>query len=378
MPSLKEANALLRIGKYREAFAMFAELRAAQPEFAPYEHGYLLARRRLYGAWSEDSVISGKSLRHAEHPQSRPGGGAGSRTFMVVTPVLNGEHFIAQSLDSVFQQTGDFFIDYVVKDAGSTDNTPSILLEYLERIDNGSIPLHCLGIRFSVESSPDKGLYDGVAHGFELSRPRAAPSDILTYINADDVYEETAFATVARVMNTTRARWICGQINVINDRNECVVSPDFPLGYAREDIADGRHDGRNLYFIQQEGSFWLRDLYDKVGGLNRALRLAGDFDLWRRFAGETELLAMNVNLASFRSHAGQLSEQIDKYYAEVDAVMGDGRTARDLPLTASTQFFNGQSRPAGGADQRPGPVCFLDKNGEVLDIAYLKRAWFNW
>ena len=38
------------------------------------------------------------------------------------------------------------------------------------------------------------------------------------------------------------------------------------------------------FFLQQEGMFWRSSLWQAVGGAYGAMRLAGDFDLWRRFA----------------------------------------------------------------------------------------------
>jgi glycosyltransferase involved in cell wall biosynthesis len=311
MKNLAYANTLLREGKYQEAFEVFSELRNNQPGFTPYEYGYAVARKHLAELKVLNSQPEGGHFLEAVHPDSQPINTDSTHYFVVITPVLNGEAFIEATLKSVLNQAGDFFIDYLIKDAESSDNTLAILSDFGQRISLGLIPLQCNGIRFRVKSSPDKGLYDAIDYGFRQSQQLNRPNDIFTYINSDDVFVEDAFSLVVRVMDATPVRWLCGQINVIDAHDKLLVKPKFPLAYAREDIRAGLHDGRTLYSIQQEGSFWTRELYDLVGGVNSTFKLAGDFDLWQRFALYTELLALSINLASFRSHRGQLSSQID-------------------------------------------------------------------
>lgn len=62
-----------------------------------------------------------------------------------------------------------------------------------------------------------------------------------------------------------------------------------------------------LWAIQQESCFWTKDLYEKVGGIDKNCRLAGDFHLWVKFAHCTDLYTVNSVLAGFRIHEGQLS-----------------------------------------------------------------------
>ena len=301
-------------------------------------------------------------------------------TICVLTPVLNGREFLHLTLESVISQRGDFFIDYCVKDAGSADGTLELLKQLAADLALGTPPLNCAGIRFRYESVPDQGLYDGLAYGFRKFAATTFPKTISTYINSDDIYADGAFATVAKVFGATPARWICGQIHVIDSAGRVLVTPNYPMGYASRDIAEGLHDGQSLPVIQQEGCFWLRELYDEVGGMNQNLRLAGDFDLWRRFAERTELLALNRPLASFRSRPGQLSERMDDYYAEIAqlypsnpiAVAGDEHDDVEEPL-----FFWESHSPNAARQQRPGPVCFLSLEGNIQEIAYLKRAWLT-
>lgn len=378
-PTLMQANLLLRQGRYAEACQIFEALVAIQPGFLPYVQGYALARQRLpKEKISCNSILSGNRSVDAIHPESKSIETTQHRLFIVITPVLNGDVFIATTIESILSQQGEFFIDYLIKDAGSTDQTMSVVLDYQERVRAGEYPLGCSGVRFRVESIPDKGLYDGLKFGFETTPWRNNPKNtIQTYLNADDVMHPNAFKTVSHVFDSTPAQWVCGQTHVIDEFGKEIVAPVFPLSFAQEDIVAGLHDGRSLYTIQQEGSFWLQELYEAVGGIDSSFKLAGDFDLWRRFASRCELLAVDKPLASFRSHQMQLSKQIDQYRLEVDNSIADIISAN--PSSAKPlQFYINAKAPQKAFQQKPGPVGFLDSSGILREIAYIKRGWYSW
>lgn len=378
-PTLMQANLLLRQGRYAEACEMFEALIKMQPRFLPYEQSYALARRRLSeGHNSCNSTLPTCNPVDAIHPGSKSIETTKYRVFKVITPVLNGEAFIAITLESILSQQGDFFIDYLIKDAGSTDQTMSVVLEYLGQVRAGDYPLRCSGIRFSAESRPDKGLYDGLKFAFETPPWRNDPKNtIQTYLNADDVMHPNAFQTVSHIFDSTPAQWVCGQIHVIDTSGCVIVTSSFPLSFAQEDIVAGLHDGRSLYTIQQEGTFWLQELYQTVGGIDNSFKLAGDFDLWRRFASRCELLALDKPLASFRSHQKQLSKQIDQYRLEIDNSISDIESVSP-PSEKCLSFYIGTKAPQRALQQKPGPVGFLASDGKLREIAYIKRGWYGW
>src|SRR5439155_19132022 len=71
--------------------------------------------------------------------------------------------------------------------------------------------------------------------------------------------------------------------------------------------------------IEQDATFWRRQLWDKTGGVDPNFRVAGDFDLWRRFARQADLVIVDTILGCFRVRAGQLSTDMERYHAEIDA-----------------------------------------------------------
>jgi hypothetical protein len=102
-------------------------------------------------------------------------------------------------------------------------------------------------------------------------------------------------------------------------RADGIRVPALPaMPYARELVAAGLHDGEHLPYIQQEGTFWKRTLWEQAGGrLREDLKYAGDFDLWMRLAEIDELFSCEVSLGCFRVHAGQKTGNLGEYEAEL-------------------------------------------------------------
>lgn len=373
-PNLKQANAWLLQGRYAEAASAYQALKEKNPCTRLYDIGLDMARRamtRQSGDPVPEAVI---------HPASQTPDASGPRLFCVATAVRNGEPFLAEAMESVLSQEGDFFVDYFVKDAVSTDGTLETLRGMAHRIASGVFPIRCHGIRLRYESSADKGLYDALAMALSQPAWATSPRNILSYINSDDYFHPGAFAVVAHVFEELPAQWICGQVNTVSETKELLCTPEFPLTYSREDILAGHHAGEDLYFIQQEGNFWLRSLYETCGPVDSSLRLAGDFDLWHRFAQKTEPLALDRPLASFRHRPGQLSEGMDRYQSEVERVLASGRSGpiSSTAPPAAPHFFPSRKAPRKGIQQKPGALCFLTPEGRVREVAYVKRGWYCW
>jgi len=235
--------------------------------------------------------------------------------FGIVTPVLNGEKFLDETILGVVSQAGPFSIWYHIQDGGSKDATLKLLAAWRSRLAR-DFPTFCEGIKFSFASEPDRGLYDAVNRGFTA----CGDSDAMAWINADDRFEPGAFATVEEIFRGfPDIEWLTARPTVIAESGSLMnVSPIIP--FPRQAIAAGIFDGRFARsFIEQEATFWRPRLWQKTGGVDPNFRFAGDFDLWRRFARQTDLVIVDAILGCFRMRAGQLSADMARYRAEIDA-----------------------------------------------------------
>lgn len=144
--------------------------------------------------------------------------------------------------------------------------------------------------------------------------------DIFCWLNSDDMFMPWTLQVVGKVMKNSRVQWITGLPSHFNEDGinymPILSNPIFDSWF----IKHGWMEGRKLWAIQQESCFWTKDLYEKVGGIDKNCRLAGDFHLWVKFAHCTDLYTVNSVLAGFRIHEGQLSGDRNAYYAEIGSL----------------------------------------------------------
>lgn len=215
----------------------------------------------------------------------------------IICPVFNSERYLRETIESVVEQNyGN--IEFIIIDGNSTDGTGILVDEYMDRIAH-------------YVSEPDRGMYDALAKGFELSA-----GEIICYINAGDFLNPFAISAVVEIFESTEAQWITGYRSICNERS-IVTHVDLPFRYKRSLLKTGSY-GTRLPYVQQETTFWRRGL---LTGLDleyfRNLRFAGDYYLWWTFAGTASLDVVSCPFGVFKKHAGQLSENIEKYANEV-------------------------------------------------------------
>lgn len=234
----------------------------------------------------------------------------------IITPCRNAESFIAETIESVIFQRGDFELEYLVIDGASSDRTLAIANSYRERLDSGHIQVACRGVSMQVLSEPDSGMYDALAKGFTR-----ISGEVVAYLNADDIYFPNALSAVVAVFDEhPEVSWATAMCTVLNESGQ-VTSTILPLAYSRDLIGSGVYGTIHINTIQQESTFWRSAL---LTGLDtdklRCFKLAGDFFLWDCFARQTELWIIQSCLGGFRSHAGQLSRQNVAYRQEMNSI----------------------------------------------------------
>ncbi len=195
----------------------------------------------------------------------------------IVTPVLNGARFLAETLESVRGQ--DYpRVEHVVVDGGSRDGTLDLLR-------------HAPGVVWV--SGPDRGMYDAVGRGFGL-----AHGEILAYQNADDRYlVPGAISTAARhLQEHPDVDVVYGDFRYIDEAGRVLPrrarARDFDPGALR------RHN-----FIPPHAAFVRRRVVEEGHRPDPSLRYAGDWDWFLGMARAGKRFEhLPVVLAEFRLH----------------------------------------------------------------------------
>ncbi len=238
----------------------------------------------------------------------------------IVTPSYQSGEYLEATVRAILGQ-GYPNLEYMILDGGSTDNTPAVLEHYCQYLGYW-------------RSGPDAGHYAAVNEGFAR-----ATGDILCWLNADDLFFPGALHLVGDLFAARPdINWLTTLVRGgLNREGECFVRRS--IGVSAESLLDGRHlpdaDDRFYGFVQQESTFFRRELWQAVGGLRPGIGLAADFALWLDFARVAPVHAVDRLLGAFRSHDRNLSRDRARYLASAHAALAEAREAsgwRPSPL----------------------------------------------
>lgn len=243
-------------------------------------------------------------------------------TITIVTPSYNQAAYLEATLRSVLEQEYPA-LRHIVMDGGSTDGSVDIIRRYADRLT------------YWV-SERDAGQSDAIRKGFDIASPSPIndTDEIMTWLNSDDVLLPGALQTIGEIFaRYPQIHWLTGLPANVDVEGRLRLSR-LKVGRFRGLIRRGWYHGRGLGFIRQEGTFWRRSLWERVGGLNPALHYAMDFDLWRRFAAHADLVTVDRHLAAFRTQPEQKTAAIEHYYQEAGISLPPAVRLIALPLRA--------------------------------------------
>ena len=228
-------------------------------------------------------------LNKSDKQQRSPGGYLPLVT--IVPPCFNSAAFIEQTIHSVAKQRETYpRIEHIIVDGGSTDGTVEII-----RANDRHVSMWV--------SEPDKGQADALRKGFQMSS-----GEVLAWINSDDVYADGAIASAIETLLNSEADVVYGHMGLIDHEGNRIgdrrLAP-FLRCFSRQGMLYG---GFGVY---QPASFWRRQLYFEVGGVDPTFRFTMDTDLFVRFAlAGARFQHFNRELVDFRLHESSKTSTI--------------------------------------------------------------------
>lgn len=217
----------------------------------------------------------------------------------IVTPSYNQASYLRRTLESLLGQ-GYPRLELIVIDGGSNDGSVEIIREFADHI------------AYWV-SEPDRGQSHAINKGFAR-----ATGDVFGWLNSDDLLLPGALMAVGEIFAAyPEIGWITGRTTLVDvdDRLSQVWLKRKPR--FRRLIAGGWYHGRALGFINQEGTFWRRALWELAGGhVDETRHYSMDYELWRRFARYADLVSVDRSLGAFRKQPNQKTSQLDAYFKE--------------------------------------------------------------
>ena len=215
----------------------------------------------------------------------------------IITPSFNQGQFLEASIRSVLEQ--DYpNLEYIVVDGGSKDDSIEIIKKYQDRL------------AWWV-SEKDKGHADALNKGFAR-----ASGDILAWLNSDDIYFPNAVSEAVSVLTQNpKVGMVYGDADLIDDSGATV-------GQFASKQTGYRQMLRGSVHIPQATTFFRAALWRQVGPLDLSLFFSFDYDLWVKFARESEILYVPQKWARFRIHgAGKTIVNDDRCYPDMLRVL---------------------------------------------------------
>lgn len=254
----------------------------------------------------------------------------------IVTPSFNSGQTIDRTINSVVSQSGDFDLHYHVQDGGSKDKTVEIIEKWINLIDRNIIPIFCKSLKITYKSEKDSGMYEAIAKGFQ--RHKGSSNDWTGWINSDDILLPGVFSLLSEVdkqLVDSNIDWITGASSV--DWDDLPVAwGDRPVN--RDIISAGLCEGDHWSFIQQEGTFFRKKLWDSVDIKNgfSSFKYAGDWNLWRMMAKDNEIYQTPWPTGTFSRREGQISQsKKEEYLDEIDrTIPPEVRSKRLLEISS--------------------------------------------
>lgn len=206
----------------------------------------------------------------------------------IITSCYNREATIRGAIESVLEQ--DYpYIEYIVVDGASKDNSLAIINEYKNGIDK-------------IISEPDNGMYEGINKGI-----RAATGDIIGLIHSDDfLFSSHTISEIVQAFKEQQADLVYGNGVFVDYDNINQMIRNWVSGkYTKENVKNGWLPLHPTVYIKKE-------CMDKYGLYDESYKIAADSDLLVRYLYEADLKVYYLNKYIVRMRMGGLSTDSGK------------------------------------------------------------------
>ena len=233
----------------------------------------------------------------------------------IVIPSFNKVRFIEETLQSIFKQEYPD-LEVIIQDGGSTDGTVNVIKRFAKKYS---------GIKW--ESEKDNGQLEAINKGL-----KKAIGEVVTYINADDVYKKGALLTVGKYFSKNPdTLWLAGRGDVIDESGREISR--LVTGYKNLLLAINRYPLLLVVnYLMQPSVFLARGAYEKYGPFTGSQVGVMEYELWLKLGRVKMPAVLDSYLSSFRLAGGTISSTEFKKVLLLDEKIAEKYTKNPLVL----------------------------------------------
>jgi glycosyltransferase involved in cell wall biosynthesis len=200
----------------------------------------------------------------------------------IITATYNSELTVRDTLHCVSQQDYQD-IEHIIVDGLSADNTLKIAHEFRHVS--------------KIISESDKGIYDAMNKGIA-----ASTGDVIGILNSDDIYVGPhVISSIAKLFSESDIKTSYADLQYVQQDN---------LNKIVRTWKSGNFSRRNFYYgwMPPHPTFFVRrEVYDKVGLFNSALRSSADYELMLRILVKYEIPTHYIPEVIVKMRSGGMS-----------------------------------------------------------------------
>ena len=233
----------------------------------------------------------------------------------IVIPSFNKVRFIEETLQSIFKQEYSD-LEVIIQDGGSTDGTVNVIKRFAKKYS---------GIKW--ESEKDNGQLEAINKGL-----KKAIGEVVTYINADDVYKKGALLTVGKYFSKNPdTLWLAGRGDVIDESGREISR--LVTSYKNLLLAINRYPLLLVVnYLMQPSVFLARGAYEKYGPFTGSKVGVMEYELWLKLGRVKMPAVLDSYLSSFRLAGGTISSTEFKKVLLLDEKIAEKYTKNPLVL----------------------------------------------
>ncbi len=203
----------------------------------------------------------------------------------IITPVYNGENYIAACMNVVIEQKCSN-VEHIIVDGGSSDRTVEIIKNYASKYPH-----------ISWISEPDRGQSDAMNKGIKMAK-----GDILAVLNVDDYYEPNVLNDVLTIFKILpEPSFVVGNCNIWGEEGK-LIDINKPKRLKLNDLLIGPHI--NPFPMNPSAYFYHTSLHEKIGLYKVDEHYAMDVDFLFKAMKVVNVKYVNKTWGNYRKFEG--------------------------------------------------------------------------